>query len=164
MTEPRIGNCSRGHTDERRDHVVPERNARESQRVVRRMKRKERPQPPEGTEAPAPRIDAINQSLEKPASLACDPFSRNVARNQECKGSAERGTCEIPKAAPERTEQGSAGKAEDDTRNESDGAQRKQHHVADRCPRAKRSEPCIEGRQIDLVAVNDRPPRHCCEH
>src|ERR1700730_18576516 len=123
MTEPRIGNCSRGHTDERRDHVVPERNARESQRVVRQIERKERHQPHEGNETPALRIDAINQSLEKPASIACDPFARNVPPNEECKGSAERGTRDIPTAAPERPEQCSGGKGEDVTRNESDGAQ-----------------------------------------
>jgi rhodanese-related sulfurtransferase len=30
VTKPRIRNCSRGHADNRCDHVVPERNAREA--------------------------------------------------------------------------------------------------------------------------------------
>jgi hypothetical protein len=34
MTEPGIGDCTGDHADERGDHVVPERNAREPQRVV----------------------------------------------------------------------------------------------------------------------------------
>src|SRR6202045_5156273 len=141
-----------------------ERNAREPEHVVRQSEGKKQDQSHEGSETPALRVDPINQSLEKPASVARDPFARDVPCNQECKGSAERGTCEIPKAAPERTEQGSASKAEHDTWNESDGAQRKEHHVADRRPRAKPSEPCIDGGQIDLVAVKDHPPRDCCEH
>src|SRR6516162_7785573 len=41
MTEPRIGKCSRGHADKRRDYVVPKRNAREPQRIVRQIERKE---------------------------------------------------------------------------------------------------------------------------
>jgi hypothetical protein len=76
----------------------------------------------EGNETPALRVNTINQPLEKPTGLACNPFSRNVPRDRESKGSAERSTYEIPKAAPQRTEQHSACKAEDGTRNESDGA------------------------------------------
>jgi hypothetical protein len=116
------------------------------------------------TETPAFCFDAVDQPFKKPAGPAFNPVSRNVARNQKCEGGAERGAREIPHAAPEWTEEGTTSKTEDYTRNESDSAQCKEHHVADRRPRTERTEPYIQRLQIDLLAVKDGPPRHCCEH
>ena len=73
-------------------HVMVKRNAREPQHVVRQIEGKQRDQPHEGDEAPTLRIHAVDQSLEEPAGLASDPVSCEVARDQEGKGGAERGT------------------------------------------------------------------------
>jgi len=60
-----------------------------------------RNQPHEGDETPTFCIDAIDQPFKKPAGPARDPVPCDVARNQECKRSAERRAGKIPYAAPE---------------------------------------------------------------
>ena len=140
-----------------------ERNAREPQHVVRQIEGEQRDQPHEGDETPALRIDAFDQPLEKPAGLAFDPVSGDVARDQEGKRGAERGTREVPEAAPDRPKQRAAGEREDRTGNESDCRESIEDHVADRRPQAERAEPSIERRQIDLIAVNGGPRRRCDE-
>jgi hypothetical protein len=85
-----MGDHTRRHADERGNDVVVQRNAREAKHVVE-IKGKERNQPHEGDETPALRVGAIDHSLEEPAGIACNPVSRDVARNEKCKGGTERG-------------------------------------------------------------------------
>src|SRR5262249_25830363 len=94
------------------------------------------------------------QCLADPAALARTPIRGEVARQQERKGGTERRAQQVPEAAPDRSEQDAAGKAEDRTGNERHRGERVEDDVADRRPWAERAEPSIEHRRIDLVAMN----------
>src|SRR5262249_8938110 len=108
----------------------------------------------QGDETPAFRVDPFDQSLEEAAGLARNPIRRDVAREEERKSGAERGAQQVPEAAPDRPEQGAAGKAEDRTGNESHRGESIDDDVAGGAPGAEGAEPSIEHRRIDLIAIN----------
>src|SRR5207244_3977980 len=119
------------HEEQSGDDVMLERDAREPQRVVRKIEREQRDKPHQGDETPALRVDPLDQSVEEPAGLARNPIRGDVAREQERKGGAERGAQQVPEAAPDRPEQNAAGKAEDRTGNESHRGESIEDDVAD---------------------------------
>src|SRR5262249_15861592 len=163
VSKPSVGHHPGHHEEQGGDDVMPERDAREPQRVVREIEREQRDEPHQGDETPALAVDPFAQSLEAPAGLARTPIRGEVARQQERKGGAERGTQQVPEAAPDRAEQDAAGKAEDRTGNERHRGERVDDDVADRRPWAERAEPSVEHRRIDLLAMKRGQRRRCDE-
>src|SRR5262249_35761841 len=98
-----------------------QRDARQPQHIVRKIEGEEGDETYEGNETPAIGVDAVDQPLEEPAGSAADPIAGDIARDQEGERGAQGGADKIQDAAPERTEQGAAGKRERCAGDEGDG-------------------------------------------